>query len=111
MVPELWPQADGQPIDPYAAVTEYPVLEPLLAIGGRADTGWTFRHKHNRAGQVTGVQGVRIVEGSHMDVVRVISHDTVVVARSPLVGELTLNLAGSPEHMMPLLLSLPEREV
>jgi hypothetical protein len=110
----VWPPGAGQPIDPYAAVEEYPVLEPLLALCERAETGWRFRHKRNTAGEITAIQGVRIVEDSHMDVVRIVSHDRVVVARAWLVGErageFVLNVAGRPENVIPLLVSLPDRE-
>jgi hypothetical protein len=96
-------------------VEEYPVLEPLLALCERADTGWNFRHKRNAAGEVTAIQGIRIVEGSHMDVLRIISHNRVVVARVWLVGEeageFLLNIEGRPEKVIPILVSLPDREV
>ncbi|GDY33182.1 hypothetical protein GTS_48150 [Gandjariella thermophila] len=102
------------PVDPYAAVEEYPVLEPLLALCERADTGWRFRHKRDAAGEVTAIQGIRIVDGSHIDVVRIIAHDRVVVARARLVGEragdFVLNVEGRPEKVIPLLVSLPDRE-
>jgi hypothetical protein len=110
-----WPPCGGHPLDPYAAVEEYPVLEPLLALCERADTGWNFRHKRNAAGEVTAIQGIRIVEGSHMDVLRIISHNRVVVARAWLVGEeageFLLNIEGRPEKVIPILVSLPDREV
>jgi hypothetical protein len=110
----LWPPSVGLPLDPYAAVEEYPVLEPLLALCERADTGWLFRHKRDASGEVTAIQGIRIVEGSHMDVVRIFSHDRVVVARARLVGdragEFVLNTEGPPEQVIPLLVSLPDRE-
>ncbi|GDY34012.1 hypothetical protein [Gandjariella thermophila] len=108
------PSQAGYPIDPYAAVAEYPVLEPLLALCERADSGWVFRHKRGRSGEVTAIQGVRIVEGSHLDVVRIISHERVVVARAWLVGErageFMLNIEGRPEKVIPILVSLPDRE-
>ncbi|GDY32057.1 hypothetical protein [Gandjariella thermophila] len=111
----MWTPESGPPLDPYTAVAEYPVLEPLLALCERADTGWMFRHKRDSAGQVTAIQGVRIVDGSHMDVVRIIAHDRVVVARARLVGEqagsFVLNVEGRPEKVIPLLVSLPDREV
>jgi hypothetical protein len=103
-----------RPLDPYAAVAEYPVLEPLLALCERADTGWRFRHRRDPTGEVTAIQGIRVVAGSHMDVVRIYSHDRVVVARAWLVGErageFLLNVEGRPEKLIPLLVSLPERE-
>jgi hypothetical protein len=106
--------SDGRPLDPYAAVAEYPVLEPLLALCERSDTGWVFRHKRDASGEITAIQGIRIVAGSHLDVLRLISHDRVVVARAWLVGErageFALNVEGRPERLIPLLVSLPDRE-
>ncbi|GDY34006.1 hypothetical protein [Gandjariella thermophila] len=111
----MWPPGAGHALDPYSAVVEYPVLEPLLALCERADSGWVFRHKRGRSGEVTAIQGVRIVEGSHMDVVRIVSHERVVVARAWLVGErageFMLNVEGRPEKVIPILISLPDREV
>jgi hypothetical protein len=102
------------PVDPYAAVAEYPVLEPLLALCERTDTGWRFRHRRDAAGEIAAIQGVRVVAGSHLDVVRIYSHDRVVVARAWLVGErageFLLNAVGPPEKVIPLLVSLPDRE-
>lgn len=50
-----------------------------------------------------------------MDVVRIVSHNRVVVARAYLVGEeageFMLNVEGRPEKVIPILVSLPDREV
>jgi hypothetical protein len=115
IVPEPPPGAGQQPIDPYTAVAEYPVLEPLLALCERVETGWRFQHKRDAAGEITAIQGIRIVEGSHMDVLRIFSHERVVAARAWLVGEragdFMLNLEGRPEKVIRVLVSLPDREV
>lgn len=105
---------DGWPLDPYAAVREYPVLEPLLAMCERVDTGWRFAHKRNHRGEVVAVQGVRILPGRYLEVVRILSHTSVVVARAwltgPRAGDFILKRQGTPGVMIPLLLSLPEPE-
>jgi hypothetical protein len=95
-------------------VREYPVLEPLLAMCERVDTGWRFAHKRNHRGEVVAVQGVRILPGRYLEVVRILSHTSVVVARAwltgPRAGDFILKRQGAPGVMIPLLLSLPEPE-
>lgn len=103
------------PINPYDAVREYPELQPLLAIGERADTGWIFAHKRNGLGELVAVQGVRVRPArGYMDIVRVVSHRLVVVARASLVGpnagHFIAHHAGHPADVLPLLLTLPEPE-
>jgi len=108
IVPEPPPGAGQQLIDPYIAVAEYPVLEPLLALCERVDTGWRFQHKRDAAGEITAIQGIRIVEGSHMDVLRIFSHEWLVGEQA---GDFMLNIEGRPEKVIRVLVSLPDREV
>jgi hypothetical protein len=108
----LLPYSEQPPSNPGEAADEYPVLEPLL-LSIERDPRWAFTGRRNAAG-FWSIQGVRLVVGSHMDVLRFYPDGRVVLARVPLVGAWagtpTLQAEGPPEKVLPLLDRLPERE-